>query len=112
MLTGLVLGIGGWFLGAWIGGQMAVGHPYLQGTDQNDVGIYMGYLFGVIGWLIGLGFANYPSAGFSAGHRPCGTTRPGAGPGTSVFAPTTRSSASSTSSASASSSSSAASTRC
>src|SRR5438132_1264102 len=60
MLTGLVLGIGGWFLGAWIGGQMAVGHPYLQGTDQNDVGIYMGYLFAVIGWLVGLGFANYP----------------------------------------------------
>src|SRR3989449_7952132 len=60
MLTGLALGIGGWFLGAWIGGQMAVGHPYLQGTDQNDVGIYMGYLFAVIGWLGGLGFANYP----------------------------------------------------
>src|SRR5437879_2617952 len=60
MLTGLALGIGGWFLGAWIGGQMAVGHPYLQGTDQNDVGIYMGYLFAVIGWLVGLGFANYP----------------------------------------------------
>ncbi len=53
MLTGLLLGIGGWFLGAWIGGQMAVGHPYLQGTDQNDVGIYMGYLFGVIGWMDG-----------------------------------------------------------
>ena len=51
MLTGLALGIGGWFLGGWIGGQIAVGHDYLQGTDQNDVGIYLGYLFG---------FANYP----------------------------------------------------
>src|SRR5437879_2570346 len=60
MLTGLALGIGGWFLGGWIGGQMAVGHAYLQGTDQNDVGIFMGYLFGIIGWLVGLGFANYP----------------------------------------------------
>src|SRR5437588_7287128 len=60
MLTGLVLGIGGWFLGGWIGGQIAVGHDYLQGTDQNDVGIFMGYLFAVIGWLVGLGFANYP----------------------------------------------------
>src|SRR5437588_797828 len=60
MLTGLALGIGGWFLGGWIGGQIAVGHDYLQGTDQNDVGIYMGYLFAVIGWLVGLGFANYP----------------------------------------------------
>jgi cytochrome c oxidase subunit I len=60
MLTGLVLGVGGWFLGGWIGGQMAVGHDYLQGTNQNDVGIFMGYLFAVIGWLVGLGFANYP----------------------------------------------------
>src|SRR5436853_273552 len=33
MLTGLVLGIGGWFLGAWIGGQIAVGHDYLLRTD-------------------------------------------------------------------------------
>ncbi len=60
MLAGLALGIGGWFLGAWIGGQIAVGHDYLQGTNQNDVGLFMGYLFGVIGWLVGLGFANYP----------------------------------------------------
>jgi len=62
MLTGLALGIGGWFVGAWIGGQLAVGHDYLQATDQNDVGIYMGYLFAVLGWLVGLGFANYPIA--------------------------------------------------
>jgi cytochrome c oxidase subunit 1 len=60
MLTGLALGIGGWFLGGWIGGQVAVGHDYLLGTNQNDVGIFMGYLFGVLGWLVGLGFANYP----------------------------------------------------
>src|SRR5437660_9560150 len=60
MLTGLALGIGGWFLGGWIGGQIAVGHDYLLATDQNDVGISMGYLVGVIGWLVGLGFANYP----------------------------------------------------
>src|SRR5438270_593195 len=71
MLTGLALGCGGWFLGGWIGGWMAVHHDYLQsatscsgcgGTDQNDVGIYMGYLFAVIGWLVGLGFLNYPIA--------------------------------------------------
>jgi cytochrome c oxidase subunit 1 len=60
MFTGLVLGIGGWFLGGWIGGQIAVGKDYLQGTNQNDVGIFMGYLFAMIGWLVGLGFANYP----------------------------------------------------
>ena len=62
LLTALVLGIGGFFLGAWIGGQIAVGHDYLLGTDQNDVGLFMGYLLGSIGWLAGLGFFNYPLA--------------------------------------------------
>jgi cytochrome c oxidase subunit I len=62
LLTGLLLGIGGFFLGAWIGGQIAVGHDYLLGTNQNDVGLFMGYLFGTIGWLAGLGFLNYPLA--------------------------------------------------
>src|SRR5437588_3804978 len=60
MFTALALGAGGWFLGAWIGGQIAVGNDYLIATDQNDVGILMGYLFGLIGWLGGLGFFNYP----------------------------------------------------
>src|SRR2546427_7169366 len=31
-----------------------------MGTGQNAVGLSMGSLFGVIGWLVGLGFANYP----------------------------------------------------
>jgi cytochrome c oxidase subunit 1 len=60
LLAAIVLGVGGFFLGAWIGGQIAVGHDYLLGTNQNDVGIFMGYLFGTIGWLAGLGFFNYP----------------------------------------------------
>ena len=60
MFTALALGAGGWFLGAYIGGQIAVGNDYLLGTDQNDVGILLGYLFGLIGWLGGLGFFNYP----------------------------------------------------
>src|SRR5947209_20168812 len=60
MFTALALGAGGWFLGAYIGGQIAVGNDYLIATDQNDVGILLGYLFGLIGWLGGLGFFNYP----------------------------------------------------
>jgi cytochrome c oxidase subunit 1 len=62
MLTAILLGCGGWFLGAWIGGQIAAGHDYLQGTDQNDVGVFMGYFFATLGWLVGLGFFNYPIA--------------------------------------------------
>ena len=62
LLSALVLGILGFFVGAWIGGRIAIGHDYLVGTDQNDVGMFMGYLFGTIGWLAGLGFFNYPLA--------------------------------------------------
>ncbi len=46
VLTAVALGVGGFFLGAYIGGQIAVGKDYLIGTDQNDVGVFMGFLFG------------------------------------------------------------------
>jgi cytochrome c oxidase subunit 1 len=63
MLTGIVLGIGGWFIG-----YSAIG-PHIHGVGvayysteagQNDIGIMLGYFLGVIGFLVGLGFANYP----------------------------------------------------
>jgi cytochrome c oxidase subunit I len=57
-----VLGIGGFFLGNWIGDQIAAGKDYLIGSDQNDVAIFVGFLFGSLGWLAGLGFFNYPIA--------------------------------------------------
>ncbi len=60
VLTAVALGIGGFFLGAYLGGQLAVGKDYLLNTDQNDVGVFMGFLFATIGWLAGLGFFNYP----------------------------------------------------
>src|SRR6266566_1514174 len=60
LFTAIALGIGGFFLGAWIGGKIAVGKDYLLGTDQNDVGVFMGFLFASIGWLGGVGFFNYP----------------------------------------------------
>ncbi|MGB2952564.1 MAG: cbb3-type cytochrome c oxidase subunit I [Gaiellaceae bacterium] len=62
VLAAILLGVGGFFLGAWIGGKIAVGHKYLIATDQNDVRIFMGFLFGTIGWFAGLGFFNYPIA--------------------------------------------------
>jgi cytochrome c oxidase subunit I len=63
MLTGIVLGIVGWFIG-----YSAIG-PHIHGADvayysteagQNDIGILLGYFLGVAGFLIGLGFGNYP----------------------------------------------------
>jgi cytochrome c oxidase subunit I len=60
VLTGVALGLGGYFLGAWIGRQITVGVDSQIGTNQNDVALILGYLFGSIGFLIGLGFLNYP----------------------------------------------------
>src|SRR6266516_5652901 len=62
LFTAIALGIGGFFLGAYLGGQIAAGKDYLIGTDQNDVGVFMGFLFATIGWFAGLGFFNYPVA--------------------------------------------------
>ena len=55
LFTAIALGIGGFFLGAYIGGQIAVGKDYLIGTDQNDIGVVLGFLFVLI--LIAVGLA-------------------------------------------------------
>ena len=62
LLTGIVLGIGGWFLGYCIGGRIHGANLayYSAEAGENDIAIMLGYLLGVVGFLIGLGFANYP----------------------------------------------------
>jgi cytochrome c oxidase subunit 1 len=61
LLTAVLLGVGGYYLGWFIGHQ--IGSPsfkYEEATDENDVALLLAYFFGVAGFLIGLGFANYP----------------------------------------------------
>ena len=62
MLTGIVLGIGGWFLGYFIGthihGESL--NYYSAEAGENDIAIFLGYFLGVVGFLVGLGFLNYP----------------------------------------------------
>jgi cytochrome c oxidase subunit I len=60
VLLGFLLGIGGWFLGHWIGTRITIGMDSQLATDQNDVATFMGFVFATLGWLIGLGFLNYP----------------------------------------------------
>ena len=58
----LVLTLVGFLVGADIG-QLAIQHrKYVVASDQNDVGLVLGYLFAVIGFFTGLGFFNYPAA--------------------------------------------------
>jgi cytochrome c oxidase subunit 1 len=61
LLTAVVLGVGGYYLGWFIGHQIS--SPtflYEEKTNENDVALLLAYLFGVVGFLIGMGFANYP----------------------------------------------------
>ncbi len=62
LLTGIILAIVGWLIGYWIGGLIhAPSLDYFSDdAGQNDISVLLGYLFGVFGFLIGLGFANYP----------------------------------------------------
>ena len=60
-LTGIVLGIVGYLIGAdLVGHVLSSGIDSQNATDQNDLAFVLGLLFGVAGFLIGLGFANYP----------------------------------------------------
>jgi cytochrome c oxidase subunit 1 len=73
LLTGIVLGVIGFYFGWWLGHQIhATGLAYIDDTNQNDVALLLGYLFFVIGFVIGLGFAKYPLArllGYPPLHR-------------------------------------------
>ncbi len=61
LLTGIVLSVVGWFVGHLIGSAIhAPSLDFFDDTGQNDISILLGYLFGVVGFLVGLGFANYP----------------------------------------------------
>jgi cytochrome c oxidase subunit 1 len=62
LLTAVLLGVGGYYLGWFIGHQINGGKSfeYQSASDENDVALLLAYVFGVIGFLIGLGFANYP----------------------------------------------------
>jgi cytochrome c oxidase subunit I len=61
LLTAVVLGVGGYYLGWFIGHEIdGKSFEFQSAVDENDVALLLAYLFGVVGFLIGLGFANYP----------------------------------------------------
>jgi cytochrome c oxidase subunit I len=61
LLAALLLGIGGYYLGWYLGHQIdGASLDYFGDTDQNDVALFLGYFLGIVGFLVGLGFANYP----------------------------------------------------
>ncbi len=63
LLTGIILGVAGWFIGYNAIGIHIHGAGiayYSTESGQNDIAIMLGYFLGVVGFLVGLGFANYP----------------------------------------------------
>ncbi|MCW3067758.1 MAG: Cytochrome-c oxidase [Solirubrobacterales bacterium] len=61
LLAAVILGVGGYYLGWFIGHQISgKSFAYQENSSENDVALLLAYVFGVVGFLIGLGFANYP----------------------------------------------------
>jgi cytochrome c oxidase subunit I len=58
--TGLVGAVIGWFIGNWLGLQVqSASTNFAQGlSDVRDWPVVLGYLFGTVGWLAGLGIFN------------------------------------------------------
>jgi cytochrome c oxidase subunit I len=62
LLTGILLGIAGFYLGWWLGHQIdATSLAFIDATGQDDVALMLGYLFFVVGFLVGVGFGKYPA---------------------------------------------------
>jgi cytochrome c oxidase subunit 1 len=61
LLTAVVLGVVGFYVGWWLGHLVkAPSLAYFADTGQNDIALFVAYFVGVVGFLVGLGFANYP----------------------------------------------------
>jgi len=56
--TGLIGAVIGYLLGHLLGNFLGGGYSRSALSDANDVAIVLGYAFGVIGWLAGLGVFN------------------------------------------------------
>jgi cytochrome c oxidase subunit 1 len=56
--TGIIGAVLGYFLGHWLGNLIGSGYVQVQNSGQNDFAIILGYVFGTVGWLAGLGVFN------------------------------------------------------
>ncbi|MSO94984.1 MAG: hypothetical protein EXQ81_04210 [Thermoleophilia bacterium] len=63
LATGIVLAVVGYILGRWLGDQIhGASLDYMSESGEDDVSLALGYFVGLIGFLVGLGFANYPAS--------------------------------------------------
>jgi cytochrome c oxidase subunit 1 len=61
--TAIVLAIGGYALGHFVGNTIASGYANVAGASgENDIAVVLGFVFGLVGWYAGIGALNYPLA--------------------------------------------------
>ncbi|MDQ2812225.1 MAG: cbb3-type cytochrome c oxidase subunit I [Actinomycetota bacterium] len=53
--TALIGAVIGYAVGHWLGNAISTGYQQTALSDSNDIAVVLGYLFGTLGWLIGLG---------------------------------------------------------
>ncbi len=58
--TGVLVGALGYLFGHWMGNAIAGGYQQVVGSGQNDTAILLGFIFGTVGFFLGLGILNYP----------------------------------------------------
>ena len=56
--TGIIGAVIGYFVGHWLGNMLSYDYARNSLSDMNDFPLVLGYVFGTVGWLAGLGVFN------------------------------------------------------
>ena len=67
--TAIIGGVLGYLFGHWLGNAISGNYAYIVNSGQNATADALALIFGVVGWLLGIGALNYPLAKM-AGRRP------------------------------------------
>ena len=60
IIWGVAAGIGGYFLGHYLGARIGSHLDAQSMSDQDDIAIFAGMILATVGFLLGLGFFAYP----------------------------------------------------
>ena len=67
--TAIIGGVLGYLFGHWLGNAISSNYAYIVNSGQNATADALALIFGVVGWLLGIGALNYPLAKL-AGRQP------------------------------------------
>ena len=58
--TAIIGGVLGYLFGHWLGNAISGNYAYIVNSGQNSTADALALIFGVVGWLLGIGALNYP----------------------------------------------------